>query len=532
MSDLTKIMAGLFLMGLSGCASITPPTGGPKDEKPPQLLKSVPENGAINVNQQSIFLEFDEEVSLNSLNQQLLITPNTGNSYTTRILRNGVELRFAEPLEKNTTYTFNFREGIQDVTERNKPQNLLLTFSTGAYLDSGQVRGVVTDLLRNQPEANISIMLYRAEDTATIRKHKPYYYTKADNGGRFELKNLKTGAYTIYAVDDKNNNLIWDPDNERIGYLGEPIQVAATPDTVLLKTVYLDTKKPYIATRSATAETFRIDFNEGLTAFKAAPLTDSLQVIPFIQDQSKKTVTLFKTDAYTGGRIRYVATDSAMNVATDTIVADLNPEAPVRAAHTYKLKNNLSEIYRKDQIQLEFDVPFVIQAPEAVVMLEDTTRKVPLEPGTQLRTGDQPNIMILNIDTKAKKIIDILIDTTKVTGVGGQVFRKTPIRLNITNRMSTGNISGRIRTDKPSFILELLTSNYEVKRTVQNAKFYSFENIEPGNYFIRVKIDSNNNGVWERGDKELKVEPEEVYFHPNPITIRSNWDLEDINIEF
>ena len=45
------------------CANISQPTGGPKDEDPPELLSITPENGTRNFTSKEIILEFDEYLS-------------------------------------------------------------------------------------------------------------------------------------------------------------------------------------------------------------------------------------------------------------------------------------------------------------------------------------------------------------------------------------------------------------------------------------------------------------------------------------
>jgi hypothetical protein len=57
-----------------------------------------------------------------------------------------------------------------------------------------------------------------------------------------------------------------------------------------------------------------------------------------------------------------------------------------------------------------------------------------------------------------------------------------------------------------------------------------FENLQPGNYMIRVIIDSNGNGKWDPGNYLKKIEPEPVLFYrgdlENPVVnIKANWEL-------
>ncbi len=65
------------------------------------------------------------------------------------------------------------------------------------------------------------------QDTFNIFKHKPVYITQSDDKGKYSIENLKPGDYYIYAIDDKNRNLIADSKSEMYGFLPEKI-VAST----------------------------------------------------------------------------------------------------------------------------------------------------------------------------------------------------------------------------------------------------------------------------------------------------------------
>ena len=47
---------------LASCAQVGSPSGGPKDETPPELISALPALGATEVGNQRLVLEFDEYV--------------------------------------------------------------------------------------------------------------------------------------------------------------------------------------------------------------------------------------------------------------------------------------------------------------------------------------------------------------------------------------------------------------------------------------------------------------------------------------
>jgi hypothetical protein len=186
------LICGIFVLG---CARQSTPTGGPKDTIPPVLIKSYPAKGQINFKDNYLELTFSEAVILNNPKEQFLITPSVGKEYKTELRKNKVFIRFEKPLLDSTTYSINFRDGIQDITEKNPARNLKLAFSTGHYIDSLSIAGKVTELLKDKEVKDATVALYQT-DTFNIFKHKPVYITRANDKGIFSIENLKPGKYS------------------------------------------------------------------------------------------------------------------------------------------------------------------------------------------------------------------------------------------------------------------------------------------------------------------------------------------------
>jgi hypothetical protein len=103
------------------CAKQTAPTGGPKDEDPPVLVKSTPKDQQTNFKDKEIVLEFDEPIQLNNPREQLIITPTIGTfgkDFEMIAKKNKVILTIKSKLQENTTYSLNFRETVADLNEK------------------------------------------------------------------------------------------------------------------------------------------------------------------------------------------------------------------------------------------------------------------------------------------------------------------------------------------------------------------------------------------------------------------------------
>ena len=156
-----KYLCFLLFTGFClGCAQVGSPSGGPRDEDPPQMLESDPPNYSIRFEAKKIQITFDEYIVLDNVNQELIVSPPMEEQPEVKLKKKTLIIEFEEELKENTTYTFNFGNAIKDLHEGNKLQNFEYVFSTGDILDSMSVKGTLkyAETLKKPNEA-ISIML-------------------------------------------------------------------------------------------------------------------------------------------------------------------------------------------------------------------------------------------------------------------------------------------------------------------------------------------------------------------------------------
>lgn len=522
-----KKFSYLIISFLTACASISPPEGGEKDTKAPELVSSSPAKQALRVTGKTIILEFDEDVRLKDFNRQLIITPNTGNTIIPEVNRNKIKLEFEKDFEPNTTYFLNFREGIEDITEGNKPKNFALTFSTGTFLDSGRVEGNVLDLLTGLPEKDINVVLYAATDTASIRRNKPYYLAKTGEKGDYQLQNIKDGAYLLYAHQDKNNDNVYNDEREKIAYIAGPITVNAQTPTQDLRTLRIDTKKPYVTSQQAYLDEYQLNYNEGIINVKFDASTPGL--LNLIDDNPKK-VRLFPTTNQTKGRYIITAVDSANNAQVDTLQIAFEGKKAKRSAE-FTVLNKTPKWRLNDNIQLQFDVPLKLTNGPLLTLLEDSVTKQTLSYPEDIKINESRNILNFTLNTKAKKSVTLTADTTRLLPVSGDRFQQQSVEYALTEKEQSGTIDLRIKTAAKSYILELLNKDFKVLRTYLSPKSFLINNLEPNTYRLRVKLDEDGNGAWRAGDPDLKIMPEKVINRPDLIEMKIDW-VQEIDFEF
>src|ERR1044071_2531071 len=149
----------IWIIFIGGCARQSSPSGGPKDTIPPKLISANPKNEQTNFNGKTVQLEFDEFLNLNNAKEQVIITPSIGKEYEITAKRNTAKIDLNTELDSNTTYTINFREAVQDITERNPAKNLKLAFSTGSYVDSMTLQGTVIDFFSTKELKDVTVAL-------------------------------------------------------------------------------------------------------------------------------------------------------------------------------------------------------------------------------------------------------------------------------------------------------------------------------------------------------------------------------------
>lgn len=204
------------------CANAVAPTGGPKDEKPPVVVEAVPENNSVNFIGKKIELTFDEYVTLENANQNVMVSPPLSEKPDIKLKNKTVTIKFKESLAANTTYTINFGSAIKDLHEGNLFKDYVYSFSTGDHIDTLRIAGTVLNAEDKKPVDGAYVGLY-AEDRDNLDSlpltTTPNYITKTDKDGKFSLNGLADKKYLVFALKDANANLHFDLPNEEVAFL-------------------------------------------------------------------------------------------------------------------------------------------------------------------------------------------------------------------------------------------------------------------------------------------------------------------------
>ncbi|WP_086475769.1 MULTISPECIES: Ig-like domain-containing protein [Arenibacter] len=510
------------------CARRGAPSGGPKDVTPPKLIKAEPSNMTTNFKGDKIRLYFDEYIKLNELEKQLIISPPL--KYTPLITPQGsprkyVEIILKDTLKENTTYTFNFGQSIVDNNEGNPSSYLTYVFSTGDYIDSLTVSGVVLDGFNKKADNFISVMLYELDSTytdSTIYKRPPNYITNTlDSTTIFHLKNLKEGKYALFGLKDEAKNNVFDQKTDKIAFIKDTISLPT--DSIYVLTLFKEIPDYTLSVPNFAASN-KIIFGyqgkgEHIEIETLSKLPDSIKT-KVLKERNKDTLNFWITP-FTADSLVFSVSNS-LEKFRDTFTVK-----------TRKLAADTLVLQPNQRGSLEFGKPFFIGANTPLVNL-DTTK-------TSLWRKDSTAVKhTVTLDTLGNKIdfnfevepnesytLDLLPGMT--TDFFGKENDTLSYKLTTKSYADFGNLRLSLEGAVTYPLIVQLTDEKGVVKKEQfadEARIFHFNHIAPAKYLIRVIHDSNGNQKWDTGNYLKGIQPEKVSYYPSVLEVRANWELE------
>ena len=209
-TGLRALLWVLVALLTGACANMGRPEGGPRDETPPVFLRSDPAPGATNVSKTQLSAYFDENIQLEDAFSKVIVSP--AQKQPPAVSANGRRLtvQFRDTLRPNTTYTIDFADAIKDLNEGNILDGFALDFSTGDSIDSLRISGMVLQAENLEPAQGMLVGVYSAYTDTSLTTLPFDRIARTSQTGHFTIRNLKPGAYRIFAVNDLNRDYHWD----------------------------------------------------------------------------------------------------------------------------------------------------------------------------------------------------------------------------------------------------------------------------------------------------------------------------------
>ncbi len=232
----------MALTQMGGCANIVPPSGGPRDSIPPYAVYAKPKDSTTNIAPKEILISFNEYITTNALQEQLIVSPSMKNNPLVDQRLNMVRIRLSDSLNTNTTYSFQFGNALKDVNEGNIAKNFTYVFSTGNQIDTGKLYGKVQIAETGLVDSSLIAVLHPIDNDSAIFKDKPNYYTSVNGQGIFEFKFLPATNFNIYIVPNDFTKR-YDDSTKLFAFLNSPVHPATTKDSIQLYAFETSPKK-------------------------------------------------------------------------------------------------------------------------------------------------------------------------------------------------------------------------------------------------------------------------------------------------
>jgi len=522
---LQLVIVSLLLLVVVNCAKRGTPTGGPKDVTPPVLVSADPPNYSTNFEGDEVRIYFDEYIKLKDLNKNLIVSPPMNPKASITPMGSAsrfIDIKLVDTLLENTTYVFNFGESVTDNNEGNPFSFFKYVFSTGDYIDSLKVVGVIRDALLQKADNYVTVMLYEADSTysdSIIYKEVPRYITNTlDSSNVFEITNVKAGRYKLAALKDADNNYTFQPAKDKIAFYDTFIEVPSDSVYVLnLFTEVLDAE----VSRPKQASAQRITF-----PYKGNPDSVKIDLLSARPEGFKSLVT-YKRDQ---DSLQYWF---APKIETDSLV--FKTLANRKVDTTFLRLRNL----KRDTLQvsavstsLVLEEDFMLNSTIPIVAADSSKIKIQRSDSTYItdfKTQLFPEKLQLSLqfDTEEKQSYEIVMLPDALTDFYGNKSDTLSFRATTKEYSDYGEFDITLQgAAEVQHIVQLVTEKGDVKREqigVVGQKEFKFDRIEPGTYFARIIVDLNANGKFDTGSYLKQRQPEEVLYYPSKLDIRSGW---------
>ncbi|MDG1731195.1 MAG: Ig-like domain-containing protein [Algibacter sp.] len=529
---MNKTLSNFILSAIIGlvfinCANRGTPDGGPKDETPPSIIKSEPENYSTNFKGNEIRVYFDEYIKIKDLQKQLIISPPMKTQPDVMPLGGAskyITIKIYDTLQPNTTYAFNFGNSITDNNEGNPYPYYRYVLSTGDYIDSLSVNGNIVDALKKQPETFVNVALYEVDSTFTdsiIYKETPKYITNTlDSVTTFSIENLKPGKYLLMALKDGNGDNKFQQKTDQLAFHKNFIEVP-TDSSYSLR--LFKEKRDFNATRPRLISGEKIAFGfEG--SYEGMKIDITSDTPPEFEYRITK------------------------DPKTDTLNYWYKPRLEVDSLNFKVSKNDFEKEFTARISEQKRDTLLISTFPSGTIGYDEDFK---ISANTPLSNFDVSKISLMDKDSTIvtfKTDFDSIRNTylfqfdktednnyeMKVLPEAFEDFFGDENKDTLTYTLKTKKTSdfGYVRFTLVNatypLIIQLTDKQGEVKveKNAKNQGNIDFLNLDSGMYSIRVIHDVNGNKKFDPGNYLNKIQPEKVS-HFQDIEIRADWGIQE-----
>lgn len=522
------------------CAQVMPLNGGERDTQPPKLVEAVPVNASLNFKGRIIAFKFDEFVQVKDIANQLVVTPQTKELPYVEASGKKITVKFGEDLLPNTTYRLFFGNSISDMHEANVFSNFEFVFSTGTVIDSLYILGKTTNAFNNRPEKGVTVGLYNEnEEDSVIFKKKPLYFTKAAEDGSYKLSYLPKSTFKAFAFTDINKNLIYDGGEEMIGFADS--KVTAGTDSVLNMNLFkeevkkLFIKKAYSPYYGAALVIYNKEQDNIITSYYKDHAANIIG-----ENGINDTCKIYYRDVF--DTLRVLINHPKRN-STDTVSIPVSSKERFERIKAEKKLFLSMELSPVEGTRLDYFAKPVLVFNNWMDEKYDSIKMI-LQYKADSLVKTRPQLSYLGSHSFAltNKLLpntnyDLIIDKGTFKSTIGLENDSAKFSFKTTEPSDYGILNARLFLPrKENYIVQVLNDKdaiiaqdyIEMSLTSSAEQLIKFNNLRPGNYFLKVIEDKNQNKKWDTGNIFMKKQAETIYFNAVAIKLLADWDSETV----
>ena len=548
MNSFINIFFTFGLFCFFSCAAIQSPSGGPKDEIPPEVVKIIPPDKSINFKGGKIKITFSEFIEESSIHKSIKVFPKPLNPITIGLKNPNVIIELNDSLIKDQTYIISINRNLIDEHKVKIKQEVQLAFSTGEKIDNGSIKGKVYH------SSLASVGLWKInkinEDSKMFFKRVPDYVVDASDNGEFHFNFLSDGLYKIISVDKSISGL---PIDERKMIYGLPAQnIFEINNLDSLKDIKIKIPEVGGNNKMIKAEyitggwgrlIFSHEVNNWENTISILVYDDDLQLLSpkLFKDPLDDYTINFKLDQKNPGYVDIKTIqlkDSALSKLDSSRIRleiknqidSINIE--VVSPHSKFIQEVESEII--EPLEIVFSSLIQYNFNKNSIWLKRDSINIPI-------IVDQNSYMSIivtpQINWEENSLYELNIGKDFIKPLYASSLKDS---LNIISFKTSkfkkfGNFMGDLEGVLDSvMVIELSSLDNTSKKFQTNVNLdgsFKMSKVPEGDYSIRIYADVDKNNKFSHGTLNPYKPAEWFETYPDTINIRGNWDLEMKNIK-
>jgi hypothetical protein len=544
---------------LSSCASgqgIAPP-GGPPDSTAPSILGTTPPNGATNVREGIVTIEFSEFVQESNVQRSVIITPIPRSQPEFDWSGRELSIEFTEPLMEDRTYAITFGADITDLAGNRLGTPLTLRFSTGAVIDSGRISGSIT----GGEGRRVFVFAYRMDDTSgggfQPDSVRPDFIAPVADNGRFSLEALPNGRYRLVAVADEAGDQLYSPGVDAYGLAlqdveitSQAVPVAGVP--IRLRPAPLDIVAPTLFSASSLFRTrTQLRFNEPIDTSRLRPenfsitTADGAATIRSVWRSPGNWIALELEHSPLPEGVE--ATARAQNLVDTSGIALPDSASSVTFSVTDEVDSippalafppldSLRPYSYPDSIQIVFTEGVELSSTEGLISIVDTTgSRIPLRitrrTPTTLTATPRDTVRISGRATMQMNLGNV----SDLSGNRVDPLVRLPVTLAPSRQPGTmrGTISDAASpTASHVVMIRHRTTGATFRKTGVQSGPWEFTAIPEGEYDVSAFRDDDRDGEYDYGSLAPYQPAEEFLVWRSQVQVRPRWVTDKVDLVF